>query len=152
MSDNLTPNNAAEKQITLPFRIFVQFALPEFWEKIYISNDLAELIAAIDKDEQYVHVEFPPGTIGYEISKPRLWRIRDWRESYQKYFKDKARAAKERQRWVIFSENRARVIRHLRSITEELSDDDLLPIAEGILKNNKKLCIALGIHIEEPKE
>lgn len=65
------------KNIIIPLRIWIRDKL-DYHECAKCVPELATLVAHLDKDEEFVHIEFPP-----EHSKdaPIIWDIRAWRET-----------------------------------------------------------------------
>jgi hypothetical protein len=57
---------------------------------IYQWLDLCQLIRHLDKDEVFFHVEnLEP--------YPKIWKIKPWKESYEKFMRDRAAAEERRQ-------------------------------------------------------
>ena len=95
-------------------------SLPKFLFYLIKSNDKmpldlldAQIIAELDKSEQYCHVQFSDLKTGEIFNRPFVWYIKDWRSSYLKYQLDKERANKERKEANLLTENRDLVLKAL---------------------------------------
>lgn len=146
-SSNTPP---AELKITVPLKLYLHRVFAgDCFEKMSITNEEALIISTLDKQEFYCHIEMPPGVLD-NITMPRIWTRRGWNESYNKWTADKARSAQQRRIACVFSENRARVVKHLQEMSG-LDESVLRDIAGRIVMKNKKLAIdVFGVEIEEP--
>mgnify|MGYP001583014382 CR=1 FL=1 len=57
--------------------------------------DLCSLLSSIDKEELFFHVEYP--SEDNKMPFPRVWKVHSWRESYEKWIKERKRAEEQRQ-------------------------------------------------------
>lgn len=140
----------SSKQITLDLSEY----LDDFWgirDRAQVSQDKAILIASIDKDEQYCHVEFPDteNTITPNLLKPLVWRKKEWLSSYEKWKLDKRNSAVSRHSWNVFKENQQRVAKTL-SLMSGMSVDSCLELAAKMLKKNPRVLEELGAKLEKP--
>jgi hypothetical protein len=75
-------NDKGEKLLTYPLAKLLKYFIPDLYADQGCKledEDLATLIALIDKQEEWVHVEFP--TVTSPTTYPILWRIKAWKQS-----------------------------------------------------------------------
>lgn len=106
-----------DKSITQRFGKFVQYYLGSFERLRCESIEDGELFAAIDNDEEYIHVQFKDLDSQEILDPPIVWRIKAWKSSYSKWQLDKERSARERKEWNLAVENTNRLIKAMCSST-----------------------------------
>lgn len=102
-------NEPKDKTITLLLRKFLRYSYLNTFDKMYIDTDDAILFQAADKDESFIHVEFPSEENG--LQHPRLWNIRDWRTHHEEYVRKKKQYAADRLEANLLTENTDKVAR-----------------------------------------
>lgn len=103
-----------ETLFSLPLRRFLErylFHAPNMdaVPPIYIDAIDAEVIAAIDPTEQFIHIEWKDLDTGEPHKEPKIWWINAWRTSYRKWTLDKEKKAKERKEANLLVENTDRI-------------------------------------------
>lgn len=135
-------------EITLPFRDFLEILLGPNAHS-FIEEHLAYLIQAKDKDECFVHVEFPDKL--NKLSKPKVWYIQEWRTSVQHYSSLKKQQDENNQKSFIAAANIDRLCRVLMTMTY-LDREAVIPIAtEIVLKNKTDVAEKFGVKLEQWK-
>ncbi len=115
--------NTQEKKITLPLRVFLKHFL-SYKDKRPIEPEYAELIATLDADETFCHVQFEDFD-GREIENPLIWDIKDWKTCYLKWQMDKKRQASERHEANLLTENTERLAKQMAK-TAGISDPEMM--------------------------
>ena len=138
-------------------------SLPKFLFYLIKSNDKmpldlidAQIIAELDKSEQYCHVQFSDLKTGEIFNRPFVWYIKDWRSSYLKYQLDKERANKERKEANLLTENRDLVLKALANkLGLNLNDPDNYKLLKDMalkiakVKDDSVASKTLGITIDK---
>lgn len=136
-----------EKQITLPFKTFIQCYL-HGREKIIEEAELANLIRLIDHDEQYVHVQ-PPGEGSNTGKLYIVWEIGWWKTEYEKWKIDKANSERFRHRWCVAGEKKKELIQVCMNMFR-LDEDRAEFMANKIIHDkNREMAKMMNVDIEE---
>ena len=139
-----TMKNNEIQHISLPINEYLEDMLSErVNDNHHTRLHTAEAIAFKDPDEVYCHVQFTSFDGSRIFSKPLVWRIRAWRESYSKYLKDKRESELSRREANLLTENAARLEKRLRvkAMVTSCGDSEIDKI---IAQGYKKLAYSLA--------
>lgn len=103
------------------------------FEELPITDyvNLCKAISEQDTQDYICHVEFPSEENGLDY--PRVWRSRDWRESYERHQRLKIKAEAERQARYAFEEN-VKTLTHAIMRDTGLEDQEMVkPMALAIM-------------------
>lgn len=143
MSTNTT-NTANE--ITIRFADFVEILL-SYNSNVLVPEHVAWLIHLKDKQETFVHVEFPDKK--NELKEPRVWRKKDWDSSYVRWQQRKAKSEEERQKNWVFKDNVDAMCRAIMKATL-LDRDSVVGIAARVVtKFDTKAAENFGVTLKE---
>lgn len=141
------PKNKEELMFALPLRRFVEYYVSTL-DKRQITYDDAIVIAAIDKLEQFCHIQFEDLETGKKLDKPLLWNKNDWLSNYEVHKHKKKNSAIERIKWSLAKENLAVVSKKLVELyyLDEVSANRAAELI--IKKNNPKALANLGVKLD----
>jgi hypothetical protein len=114
-----------KKKITVEFSEFLSILIGSF-DRASVKQNIAELIAAIDKDENFCHVQFTDFDSTEKLERPIVWWIREWKTCYRKYLIDKERAQKARKEANLLTENTNRLVKAMAAKAGIVEDTDIL--------------------------
>jgi hypothetical protein len=103
-----------EPTISMPFGRFIhKYYFGDLFDKIDEDDTYAHIIEALNAQlpTPLVHVEYPCSE--NTLVRPRVWRYTVWKESYDKWVKDKERSARERLEANLYHENKDLLVRAL---------------------------------------
>lgn len=163
-------NNSEEshsKSITLNLKYFLEHHCLKEQDSIPVPLLTAQLISAIDSDEQFVHVQFtalsqlnnydcknPPSSaqlVGEPLNNPIVWWKSAWEIYYPRIVRDKINSFNERKKNNVNSENIERIARKLRAMTRLPIESTRMMAVEMWKNPDKEFLRGMGIHIEEIK-
>jgi hypothetical protein len=133
-----------ETTITLPLREYID-TLIGFKEASHVSMDTARRIHDADPNEECVHLQFllsntdkpVPNTMRVWTELPkdtivRVWHIKDWKRSSERYEKQKQEAEHSRKEWEVRKNNLELISKILSDFTG-LGTEFTVPQAERLL-------------------
>jgi len=137
-----------EKMFTLPLQRFVYYYLSTI-DKRQLEYEDALVIAAIDKDEVFCHVQFIDLDTNKKLDKPLLWNIADWKSDYQVFKSKKKQSAIQRIKWDIAKQNLELVANRFLEINFfAISKEAAIKMAETVIKkNDPQTFVNLGIKL-----
>lgn len=107
-------------------------------DKQAIDIEDAIIFQALDKHEQFCHVQFESLETGEKLQHPYLWKIKEWKTCYHKHQLDKAASEKRRKEACLLSENTSLL---MRSLSKQYGIDDpelLRGIAMKLARSKKQ--------------
>jgi len=107
-------------------------------DKQAIDYEDAVIFQALDKNEQFCHVQFESLETGEKLQHPYLWKIKEWKTCYHKHQLDKAASERRRKEANLLSENTSLL---MRSLAKQYGIDDpelLRGIAAKLARQKKQ--------------
>jgi hypothetical protein len=136
--------NPTPKTITVPLKLFIEYTL-HGRDRIAIDENIAIIIANLDKEEHLCHVEFYPSE---KDRLPILWSIQDWRVDIAKVRRDKLHDAREKHLNEELLDNTKTLQDVLCKITSCEPSYMYIIARNMILKNKLKEITALGVKLK----
>ena len=100
-----------EETFTCPLKRFInRYLLGSTLDRINIDPADAIVLAAKDKEEKYIHVQFE-SLVGEQLDEPIVWHIKEWKTYYLRWKLDRERVERERRERCIDEENAQRLVR-----------------------------------------
>ena len=126
---------------------FVELALGHTASYVNVSPTLAKQIEHADFDNAFIHIEWPSDA--NKLTRPRMWRIQEWRSSCERERLRKEESHKSRAVWVRMTEKRQHLMSRLRLATG-LDDSFLEAIVTAALqKRDAGVFAVYGISLAE---
>ena len=130
----------------------ITIALPDFlfylWEKDIkdwseVKRELGLVLHLLDPDERYCHVEL-------EDNSAVVWKPRAWRETYERYLREKARSEADRQARYLRDAQRAALVKAVNELTGLGAEHpDVIRIAYAIVHtHNVNGAKGFGVDLE----
>ena len=94
---------------------FVELALGMSASYVSLSPSLAKKVEQSDFDNALVHIEWPSDA--NKLTKPRMWRMQEWRSSVERERRLKEESVKSRAVWIRMAEMRQHLMCRLRIAT-----------------------------------
>ncbi len=107
----------------------------QHYDTTAVSVEKGKLIASLDKEEQYVYVEFTTNKDDKEIAI--VWDKRRWKESSELTERQKAASERHRQQFFLDDDNIKIVSAALAKVTGIKHAELLRPLAVEIIKKQK---------------
>lgn len=148
----MKPIQQSEETITLPLKRFLfRYLLGSVLDRIKVHPNDAFVIAALDPEEKYVHVQFN-SLVGEELEEPSIWLIKEWKTFYLKYQLDKERSERERKEACRNTENTALLLKAMireTGLTENAAEIFGRVARKNALGKSDEVAKAFGIKFDK---
>ena len=151
----LHSSNDSTPKFTLSLSRFL-FYLIRSNDRMPIDLMDAQIIAELDKNEQFCHVQFSDLRSGEVFTKPIVWYIKEWKSYYLKLQLDKERSIRERKEANLLTENRDLVLKALANkLGLDINDPDNYKMLKNLalkiaqVKDDSVASKTLGITIDK---
>lgn len=131
--------NNTEPKFTCSIPRFLKYLLGSIYEKTEIEPEDAVVLAALDSQEEYLHIEFPSEE--NKLQKPVCWRINFWRQDIFRKQQLRIKSEVERIERCKIQENAQRIAKKMSALMH-LPYEICYPIAYTKIAKPKDIAAA----------